>query len=232
MKTKFYYLVCLLLIQVAAKSQMKIGDNSTTINSASLLELETTNKGLVLPRVALTDVSSSSPLPLGLLTSTIVYNTNNATTGGSGVGIYYWDGGKWNFLANTGTTADYWSLTGNSGTNASSNFIGTTDAIDFVARTANTERMRILGAANGSSQAGWIGMGVALPKSALHVAGNYTNKNVITIQNTSSSGYSSVDMLDNNGSLAATFGFANTGTSASFSGKAYFNGYGNDFLFT
>src|ERR1700761_585850 len=100
MKTKFYYLACLLLIQFAAKAQMKIGDNSTTLNSASLLELETTNKGLVLPRVSLSDVSSSSPLPAGLLTSTIVYNTNVSTTGGSGIGIYYWDGSKWNFLAN------------------------------------------------------------------------------------------------------------------------------------
>ena len=92
--------------------------------------------------------------------------------------------------------------------------------------------MRILGVANGSSQVGWIGMGVTAPKSALDVSGNYAGKNVITIQNSSTTGFSSVDMLDNAGNLAATFGFANSGTGTSFTGKAYLNGYGNDFLFT
>ena len=111
--------------------------------------------------------------------------------------------------------------------------LGTTDAKDFVVRTNNVERMHILGATVGSSQVGWIGMGIATtPKSALDVAGNYSGKNVITIQNTSSTGFSSVDMLDNSGNLATTFGFANSGTGAAFSGKAYLNGYGNDFLFT
>ena len=88
------------------------------------------------------------------------------TTGGSGAGIYYWDGTQWNFIANTTITGNYWSLTGNSGTSPSSNFIGTTDAKDFVARTNNIERMRILGANSGSSQDGWIGMGIAVPRSS------------------------------------------------------------------
>lgn len=233
MKTRLALVLCaIVLIHAAAKSQVKIGDNATTINSASLLELETTNRGFVLPRVSITNVNSSTPLAAGLLTGTIVYNTNSSTTGGSGLGIYYWDGSKWNFLTNTTFTGNYWSITGNSGTSPSSNFIGTTDAKDFVARTNNVERMRILGVASGSSQVGWIGMGVTLPKSALDVAGNYSGKNVITIQNTSSTGFSSVDMLDNAGNLATTFGFANSGTGTAFSGKAYLNGYGNDFLFT
>ncbi len=219
-------------MRFAAISQVKIGDNSTTVNTASLLELETTNKGFVLPRVSITNINSSAPLAAGLLTGTIVYNTNSGIVGGSGTGVYYWDGSNWNFLANTTTTGNYWSINGNSGTSASTNFIGTTDAKDFVARTNNVERMRILGVANGSSQVGWIGMGVTAPKSALDVAGNYAGKNVITIQNTSTTGFSSVDMLDNAGNLAATFGFANSGTGTSFTGKAYLNGYGNDFLFT
>lgn len=233
MKTRLTLVLCItFIVHASVNSQVKIGDNATTINSASLLELETTNKGFVLPRVSLTSTSSSSPLASGLLTGTIVYNTNSSITGGSGIGIYYWDGSKWNYLANTTITGNYWSITGNSGTTPASNFIGTTDAKDFVAKTNNTERMRIMGAASGSSQAGWVGMGVTLPKSALDVAGNYSGKNVFTIQNTSSTGFSSVDMLDNSGNLAGTFGFANSGTGGIFSGKDYFNIYGNDFVFT
>ncbi len=143
MKTRYSILVLLLLMQLIAKAQMKIGDNSTSINSASLLELETTNKGLVFPRVSLTSVSSSSPLPAGLLTGTVVYNTNISTTGGSGVGIYYWDGSKWNFLANSTTTLNNWSLTGNAITNSSTNFLGTTNNYSLAFRTNNTQRMLI-----------------------------------------------------------------------------------------
>jgi hypothetical protein len=36
-----------------------------------------------------------------------------------------------------------WMTTGNAGTLATTNFIGTTDAVDFVTRTTNTERMRV-----------------------------------------------------------------------------------------
>lgn len=230
MKSKLYPLMGILFFHLAAYAQVKIGDNATSINTASLLELETTNKGFVLPRVSITSISSSSPLDAGLLTGTLVYNTNSSTTGGSGAGIYYWDGGKWNFLVNTTTTLNYWTLTGNSGTTASSNFIGTTDAIDFVTKTNNTERIRILGAASGSSKAGWIGMGISVPRSSLDVTGNFTNKNVVTIQNTSSSGYSSVDMIDNNGTLKGTFGYGNSGTGSFFSTRDYFSTYGSDFV--
>ena len=126
--------------------------------------------------------------------------------------------------------ANAWSLTGNTGTSASSNFLGTTDAIDFVMKTNNTERMRILGAASGSSKVGWIGMGVPVPRSSLDVTGDYTNKNVITIQNTSNSGYSSVDMLDNSGALKGTFGYGNSGTGSFFGSRDYFSTYGSDFV--
>ncbi len=232
MKNKHYLLTGFIFLHIVVHAQVKIGDNPDIINSASLLELQSTNKGLVLPRVSITDVSASSPLPSTLLEGTIVYNTNSTTIGGSGTGIYYWDGSNWNFLANTTTALNYWSLTGNSGTSASTNFIGTSDATDFVTRTNNIERMRILGAANGSSKAGWIGMGITVPRSSLDVTGDFTNKNVITIQNTSSTGYSSVDMIDNSGNLKGTFGYANAATGGFFAGKDYFNVYSSDFVFT
>ena len=43
---------------------------------------------------------------------------------------------------------DDWSMFGNNGTNPNSQFMGTTDSVDFVFRTKNTERLRIKG--NGS----------------------------------------------------------------------------------
>lgn len=41
------------------------------------------------------------------------------------------------------TSGSGWSLFGNSGTTAGTNFIGTTDSVDFVIKTGNTERFRI-----------------------------------------------------------------------------------------
>ena len=146
----------------AIYAQVKIGDNSTTINSASLLELETPNKGLVLPRISIGNVASSSPLPTGLLTGTVVYNTNAAITGGSGAGIYFWNGTQWTFLATSASASIAWNITGNSGTNATINFLGTKDSTDLVFRTNNTENMRI-------TATGKIGIGTVAPTARLQV---------------------------------------------------------------
>ncbi|MBE7442682.1 MAG: hypothetical protein HS119_09545 [Flavobacteriales bacterium] len=60
-----------------------------------------------------------------------------------------------------------WSLTGNAGTNSSTNFIGTTDAQDLKFRTNNTEKMVI-------TQSGDVGIGTTSPGSLLHLRKNNT----------------------------------------------------------
>ena len=52
----------------------------------------------------------------------------------------------WSRIATETVNSVTWSLVGNAGTSASSNFLGTTDAVDFVHRTNNVERLRILSA--------------------------------------------------------------------------------------
>ena len=58
-----------------------------------------------------------------------------------------------------------WKTLGNSATVAAINFIGTTDNIDFVTRTNNTEKMRI-------TAAGSVGIATATPNSTFQVAGS------------------------------------------------------------
>ena len=60
----------------------------------------------------------------------------------------------------------FWRTTGNSGTAPATNFLGTTDNVDLVFRTNNTEKARIL--ANGN-----VGIGIAVPLQKLHISGTY-----------------------------------------------------------
>lgn len=62
--------------------------------------------------------------------------------------------------------ATSWTLLGNAGTVANgTNFIGTTDAVDFIVKTNNLERMRVLAGGN-------VGIGANNPTEKLEVCGN------------------------------------------------------------
>jgi hypothetical protein len=65
-----------------------------------------------------------------------------------------------------------WATNGNSGTVPATNFVGTTDAQDFVVRTNSIEAARV-------SAAGNVGIGIAVPTSKLHVASDLANQPVI-----------------------------------------------------
>ncbi len=93
---KLLILLFLGLLSQETYSQVKVGDNPTTINSNSILELESTNKGLLLPRVSLSAINNASPLNAHISGMT-VYNTATAGTAPNNVspGFYYNDGTQW-----------------------------------------------------------------------------------------------------------------------------------------
>ena len=93
---------------------------------------------MLLPRLTLTDTSLPAPLTAHVA-GMQVYNT--ATTGDVTPGYYNNDGTKW---IRMGYANDAWALTGNSGTTAGINFLGTIDAQDLVFKTGNSEGFRIL----------------------------------------------------------------------------------------
>ena len=92
MKKNRYHTLLFILIGMVATAQIKIGPNLPAIKSSSLLELEDANKGLLLPRVALTSTTSSQPLA-GHVLGMIVYNT--VTTNDVLPGVYINNGSKW-----------------------------------------------------------------------------------------------------------------------------------------
>ncbi|WP_353717625.1 tail fiber domain-containing protein [Dyadobacter sp. 676] len=86
----------LLFVGSPLMAQVKIGDNPNMIDSNSILELESTNKGFLQPRVALVATNNVAPMTAPVPEGMRVYNT--ATTSGTyGVspGEYYYDGRGW-----------------------------------------------------------------------------------------------------------------------------------------
>lgn len=98
---KKIFLTLALSLGLMATAQVKIGENSTNVDANSLLELETTNKGLLYPRVELTSTTSYAPLsdtpPNIKQAGMTVYNTATTTTGLNDVtpGLYVNDGLNW-----------------------------------------------------------------------------------------------------------------------------------------
>lgn len=140
----FSALLLAALVPLGARAQVGIG--TTTPDASAALDVTDAARGLLLPRVALTAANAATPLTLPA-TSLLVYNTNAAMPGG--VGFYHNAGTPaapaWVKLITTASPAggDNWTSGGNAGTTPATNFIGTTDAQDFVARTNNIERLRL-----------------------------------------------------------------------------------------
>ena len=102
---KIYTLTVMLfvfIINTIAQGNVGIGTNSP--DNSAILDITSTDKGLLMPRVSLSNVAT-----FGLTGSTstagmLVYNTNASTAGGAGVGFYYWTGSVWTKVV-AGTTA-------------------------------------------------------------------------------------------------------------------------------
>ncbi len=83
-----------------------IGINTTGAipDASSILDVSSSNKGMLIPRVSITDLNAVAPIT-GAIESLLVYNTN-ATTG---KGFYFWNGTKWiNLTDNTGNADEDW----------------------------------------------------------------------------------------------------------------------------
>ncbi|MFD2566137.1 beta strand repeat-containing protein [Pseudotenacibaculum haliotis] len=76
-----------------------VGIGTASPNMSSILDLNSPNKGILIPRVALQSTADNLTISNGNALSLIVFNTTNNTN--ITPGFYYWDGLKWNQFANT-----------------------------------------------------------------------------------------------------------------------------------
>jgi hypothetical protein len=71
MKKYIFFFLLLISFSPFAGAQVKIGDNADNMNDSSILELESTDKGLLIPRLTTEQVNAISNPANGL----IIYNT-------------------------------------------------------------------------------------------------------------------------------------------------------------
>jgi hypothetical protein len=202
-------LILMFFVTSACVLAQNIGINSTGVAPAAsaMLDISSTDKGLLIPRVALTAANSASPVT-SPETSLLVYNTATAGTAPDNVvpGYYYWNGTAWIALvtSSSGSTGA-WGLAGNAGTTAGTDFIGTSDDADLVFKTNDAEAMRILSGGGIESDAG-IGA-ASEPQSAFFATGTYNNYLEINVQNLSNGTLASSDIVAtaNNGSGSSVY---------------------------
>lgn len=131
------YLTGIFLVSTMA-IYAQVGVHTDFPDASAAMEIYSTSKGLLIPRVVLTsNLSNPSPVTAPA-TGLMVFNNGPNQP----MGFYYWDGSQWQQTGGSGGSTAYWSLTGNAGTTAGTNYIGTTDDEDFLIYTNESERMR------------------------------------------------------------------------------------------
>ena len=133
------------IAQTQAIHTLKMTDGTVNqnYNTDALIDMQSTSKGLLLPRVELTGTTAAAPLA-NHTAGMVVYNTVSAGSGGTAVspGYYYNDGTQWVKIGSAAAISA-WGQYGNTGTTATANWIGTNDVADFVTKTNGAERLRV-----------------------------------------------------------------------------------------
>lgn len=130
---KFLFICCLFLSGHTYTQGVGVNANASAPDNSAMLDVSSTTKGLLVPRMFLSERNAISLPATGLL----VYQVDGTS------GFYYNAGmpqvPSWIKLEQANNN---WMLTGNAGTTGA-NFIGNTDNNPLYFRTNNTERVRM-----------------------------------------------------------------------------------------
>jgi hypothetical protein len=117
-----------------------VGIGTPTPDASAILEISSSNKGLLVPRLNLlspTDVVTVPAPAVGLLVINLNGNISQMPDGG---GFYVWTGSSWVklLIRENGNSTTAWTTKGNTSTNASDNFLGTTDKVPLIFKINNS----------------------------------------------------------------------------------------------
>jgi hypothetical protein len=164
------WLCALLLLFIPGKAQqLKLGDPTATTVKAALLELNATNQGLLLPRIADTLLSPLPASPDGM----IIYYIPARS-------LMIRRSGAWSRLADSAAVSGkQWLLDGNAGIDSATMFLGTSTAQPVNIRTNNINRIIV-------SSAGKVGIGTTTPSALLQVKTGTPNTSGVRLENLNS----------------------------------------------
>jgi len=123
-------ILIILAILSFSLSHAQVGIGTDTPDGSSALDVTSNSQGVLIPRLTEAQRDLIANPAEGLM----IYQTDND------FGFYFFDGVNWVTLA----SGSAWGLEGNSGTDASVNFIGTTTNEDLVFRTDGVEAARVI----------------------------------------------------------------------------------------
>ncbi len=222
-----------LMFSAAVYSQVGINTQApkATLDIIAKNTNGTTAEGMIAPRLTGNQIQSADALYGADQRGAIVYITSPVTSSSTKTanitseGYYYFNGSLWQNMGISGSPATTWTLSGNSGTNPATNFIGTTGSGEhMVFKTAGRRSGLIMDGASGSSNTafGW---------NALNLdANNYTSSSVNyntafgaralgsnTGQgNTAVGTYAARDLTSGQSNIAIGYGSLSTSTTGSY----------------
>jgi hypothetical protein len=198
-------LIILMITKVNAQS-VAINTDGSTANASSLLDVKSTIKGVLIPRMTKVEKAAIASPATGLL---IYQNAPDS------IGFHFYNGSNWVWILDAiGVNGTAWRLLGNSGTSAATNFIGTTDANDLILKTSGSaaanERLRIIGAGATPGQVVMNNTGI-FAADVFSVYGNNTTNGTTTsinnaIGNSAINGYAPGGGLGVYGEVASATG--------------------------
>ena len=134
--------IFLIILLYATHSFSQVGINTTTPNAQ--LDIRSSNQitpdatdGILIPKINTFPIVNPTIAQDGMM----VYLTT--TAGANPSGFYYWKNSLNTWLPLSGTASSGWNLSGNSGTNPSTDFVGTTDNQDLIFKINNVRSGRI-----------------------------------------------------------------------------------------
>ena len=139
MRIPLLILSLLVLSEINAQS-VSINTTGATANSSSILDVSSTAKGVLFPRMTKAQKNAIATPATGLL----VYQAGPDSTG-----FHYYSGTQWQWLGTASGTD--WKITGNAGTDSAVHFLGTTDTEPLMFRVNNIRSGRIEAASNVNS---------------------------------------------------------------------------------
>ena len=201
MKKLIYLSISLVLTYGSRAQSLAINTDASIANSSAMLDIKNPNKGVLLPRVALTGTNDVVTI-LSPATSLLVYNT--ATVSGSNAvtpGFYYYNGTLWVQLVTTSSITNLaYGITGNAGTVDGINFLGTTDNVPLSIRVNNQKSGRLDGTLLNAFWGTLSGSGITSGTNNTATGANALRATVTGYNNTAD-GYNSL--------LSNTTGFSN-----------------------